>query len=337
MRTEFTFKNKTILITGGTGSWGNELTSFFLKKQEVRQIRIFSRDEYKQVKMKNQLQNHQKLKFIVGDVKNIKVLSTACTDVDYVFHLAALKHVPVCEDNVWETISTNIIGTQNVIETSIANNINKVIYISTDKAVEPFNLYGMTKACGEKLITSANKYYNTSTKFICIRSGNVLGTRGSVVPLFKEQISENNEITLTEKQMTRYLINSKDAISLIIEATKIGKGGEIFVMRMPAADNLTLIKTLIKIFGNKKTKIKIIGFRSGEKRDEVLISKHEVPHSRIVSEKFYVILPQQDHNNYHKIYFKFKKLQIPEYTSKNTTRLNGQQIEKLLIQEGLIP
>ncbi|OGK26188.1 hypothetical protein A2954_04340 [Candidatus Roizmanbacteria bacterium RIFCSPLOWO2_01_FULL_37_12] len=329
------FKNKTILITGGTGSWGNELTLFFLKKQSVKEIRIYSRDEYKQVKMKRKFQHNPKLKFIVGDVRNNKELTLSCMGVDFIFHLAALKHVPVCEDNVWETISTNIIGTQNVIEASIANRVSKVIYVSTDKAVEPYNLYGMTKACGEKLITSANKYYRSSTKFITIRSGNVLGTRGSVLPLFIEQITTDNKVTLTDEQMTRYFINSKVAINLIIEATKLGVGGEIFVLKMPATDNLTLIKTIIKMFGNEKTKIIKVGPRPGEKRDEVLISKHEVPYSRIINDKLFVILDQRVNNKFINKYYRLKRLKDPEYTSKNTFRLESRQIEKLLIEEGV--
>ena len=178
-------KNSIILITGGTGSWGQELVQQLLEKHEPREIRIFSRSEHKQVEMKRLL-NNNKIKFIIGDVRNKDVLFSAMEGCDYVFHLAALKHVPICEDNSWEAVLTNIYGTQNIIECAVRLNIKYVVDVSTDKAVEPFNQYGVTKACGEKLIINANNYYSTPTKFVCIRGGNVMGTTGSVLPLFKE-------------------------------------------------------------------------------------------------------------------------------------------------------
>lgn len=328
------FNDKTILITGGTGSWGTELTSYFLKKERVKQIRIYSRGEYQQVDMQRNFNSHPKLKFIIGDVRDRHTLEYALDKVDFVFHLAALKHVPKCEDNGWQTVSVNILGTQNVIDCGIAKRVKKIIFISTDKAVEPFNLYGITKACSEKLIVYANKYYDCPTKFICIRSGNVIGTRGSIVPLFINQIRNRNEITLTDENMTRFLLGTKDAIQLLIKATKQALGGEIFVLKMPAASNKILSKVIIRIFGNNKTTIRKIGVRPGEKMDEVLISKNEIANTRQLNDDLFVILPQLDDKGLTKKYSRFKRPDFTEFTSRTTVQLNEKQVEKLLIAEG---
>lgn len=328
------FKNKTILITGGTGSWGNELTTYFLNNETVREIRIFSRGEYKQVAMKRKFGNNPKLRFIIGDVRDKDSLKLSLRKVNYVFHLAALKHVPICEENSWQTVLTNINGAQNVIEASIFNEVTKVIDVSTDKAVEPLNIYGITKACGEKLMINANSIANIKTRFVVIRAGNVIGTRGSIVPLFKEQIEKNNQITLTDENMTRFLINTGQAINLIIKATKLSLGGEIFVVKMPAATNKTLMTVLINKYGNSKTRIKKIGIRPGEKIDEVLISKNETYFTKELNHDLYVILPQGDSNNLMEKYTKYKSVQFNEYTSRNTRLLNEFEVEKLLAQEG---
>jgi len=291
------FEKATVLITGGTGSWGTELVTQLLEKYpNIGEIRIYSRGEHRQVEMMQLFNNNSKLRFIIGDVRDKNILNFAMKGVDYVFHLAALKHVPVCENNTWEAVLTNIYGTQNVIEAAISNNVKKVVDVSTDKAVEPFNLYGMTKACGEKLMLNANFNYSSTqtngTSFICIRGGNVIGTNGSVIPLFKKQLLENNQITITDPNMTRFLMSTKEAISLIFTAVEDSIGGELFVMNMPATSLNVIAQTMIELFGNKKSSIVNIGTRPGEKIDEVLVSRNEASLTHKVSKKYFVILPQ---------------------------------------------
>lgn len=327
------FRNKTILITGGTGSWGQELTRALLSKYNTKEIRIYSRGEYKQVDMQRKFGTNQKLKFFIGDIRDKDRLNSAMKNVDLVFHLAALKHIPVCEENGWETVLTNIYGTQNIINCSLNQGVDTVIGISTDKAVEPFNLYGVTKACGEKLMIGANNFQEHKTKFIIIRAGNVIGTSGSVIPLFKEQIKQHNEITLTDESMTRFLMNTDEAIHLILKASQIGRGGEIFVLRMPATNNRTLIKVLIKIFGNSKTRVKIIGRRPGEKMDEILVSKNEVANTYELNRELFVILPQINLPYLEKKYSNYKRVDFAEFTSANIKPLDEKKLERLLLKE----
>ena len=322
-----------ILITGGSGSWGNELVSQLLEKYNPKEIRIYSRGEHKQVEMKRKFHD-DRLKYYIGDVRDKGRLSLASRNVDVVFHLAALKHVPVCEENPWEAVQTNIIGIQNVIEASIENKVKKVIDVSTDKAVDPFNLYGVTKACGEKLIVAANNL-SKDTKFVCIRGGNVLGTNGSVIPLFSEQIKRLNQITVTDDRMTRFLMRVEDAIKLVLHATTNSYGGEIFVMKMPGVKITDLAEVMIKRLGNEKTKTKMIGVRPGEKVCEVLVSRYEIDHTYDIG-KYFVILPTITIPGLAELYKKEKKLgnRIEEYTSKNTNLLTHKQIEDLLEKDG---
>jgi UDP-N-acetylglucosamine 4,6-dehydratase/5-epimerase len=314
---------KRILITGGTGSWGNELVSQVLEAYEVSEIIIYSRGEHKQVEMKASFKDiTNRLRFIVGDVRDKSRLSQACTDVDIIFHMAALKHVPVCEDNTWEAIQTNIIGTQNVIECATERGVETVVDISTDKAVDPFNHYGVTKSCAEKMIINAAFNYQTRTKFVCIRGGNVLGTNGSVIPLFKKQISESNRITITNPEMTRYLMTKNEAIGLVLEAVKRAKGGEIFVMRMDATSVANIADAMILKYGNKKTERVVIGSRPGEKLDEVLVSRYEAPFTRILSDKYYVVLPQHNDPELTETYKEYPKIDLTEFNSRNATQLS---------------
>ncbi len=322
-----------ILVTGGTGSWGNELVSQLLKNYLPREIRIYSRGEHKQVEMKRKFQD-SRLKYYIGDVRDRDQLISASKGVDVVFHLAALKHVPVCEENPWEAVLTNIIGIQNVIDASIANKVKRVIDISTDKAVDPFNLYGVSKACGEKLIIAAN-LISKDTRFACIRGGNVLGTNGSVVPLFKEQISKLNEITITDNGMTRFLMLVEEAIELVLHATVNSFGGEVFVMKMPACKIIELARVMIDKLGDSKTKIKTIGVRPGEKLYEVLVSRYEIPRTFDVG-KYFIILPQiklEETENYYKKMQKIK-LKSEEFNSNNTHMLNKSEILSLLNKDG---
>ncbi|MGL5675396.1 MAG: polysaccharide biosynthesis protein [Cellulosilyticaceae bacterium] len=282
------YEGSTVLITGGTGSWGNELVQQLLEKNP-KEIRIFSRNELSQVLMERKF-NNDKLRFVIGDIRDKEAILKATEGVDYIFHLAALKHVPICEKQPNEAIKTNVGGTQNLIEASIINKVKKVIDVSTDKAVDSLNLYGMTKAVGERLIIQANQLTN-DTRFVCIRAGNVLGSNGSVVPLFIEQIKRYNSITITNKEMTRYFMTLQEAIGLLFQAAEKSIGGEIFVMRMPACKILDLANVLIATYGNKDTQIKDIGMRPGEKLHEVLVSEYEAPHTYSYNDKYYLIAP----------------------------------------------
>ncbi|MFT5876129.1 MAG: UDP-N-acetylglucosamine 4,6-dehydratase, partial [Clostridium sp.] len=283
------FKDKTILITGGTGSWGNELTTQLLE-MNPKQIIIYSRSELNQVNMQRKF-IHPKLKFIIGDIRDYESLKQATKNVDYIFHLAALKHVPICEEQPFEAIKTNIIGVENIIKVAIENRVYKVIDVSTDKAVEPVNVYGMTKAIGEKLVIHANTI-SDNTKFVCIRAGNVLGTNGSVVPYFIDQVKRENQITITDMEMTRYFLTLNQAIGLIFKAIKSSVGGETFVMKMPGYKIVDIASIIQDQFGQEQCSIKIIGKRPGEKLHEVLISRYEAENAYIYDNDYFVILPQ---------------------------------------------
>ena len=331
------FNNKKILITGGTGSWGQEMVSQLIENHSPKEIIIYSRGEHKQVEMASNYKLNKNLRFVIGDVRDKNILNLAMKGIDYVVHLAALKHVPVCENNTWEAVLTNIYGTQNVIECAIENKVKKVIDISTDKAVDPFNHYGVTKACAEKMIINASHNYNTETKFVCIRGGNVLGTNGSVIPLFKKQIITNNKITITDPNMTRYLMTTKEAISLVFEAINRSIGGEIFVMRMDAVTVDKIADAMIEIFGSNSTKKIIIGVRPGEKIDEALVSKHESPFTKVVNEKYYVILPQKNNEELNNAYKKLEKIKLEEFNSRNAKQLSlNKLLEKLKKEKWLI-
>ena len=288
------FKNKTIAIFGATGSWGNELTKQLLDK-DPKMIILLSRGELAQVIMARKF-NDKRLKFIICDVRDADAVDRIISNgIDYVYHLAALKHVPVCENQPQEAIKTNIDGTINIINSSIKHKVKKVIDVSTDKAVSPTNLYGFTKAVGEKLIIQANML-TEGTEFICIRGGNVLGSNGSVVPLFIEQIKKFNEITVTDESMTRFFLTLPEAISLLFQATEHSVGGETFVMNMPAFFIGDLSNSLIQHYGDKNTSINIIGLRPGEKLHEKLISEHEAYRSYIFNKDYYVIMPELNIN-----------------------------------------
>lgn len=333
---QYKLTDSVLLVTGGTGSWGYELITQLLEKYHPRQIRIYSRGEHKQLMMKKHF-NDERLKFIIGDVRDKNILGFAMKGVDFVFHLAALKHVPICEDNTWEAVLTNIYGTQNVIECALENEVKRVIDISSDKAVDPFNLYGITKACGEKLIINANTNYqyfhNNSTNFICIRGGNVLGTTGSVIPLFKKQLQTHNEITITHPGMTRFLLSVREAISLVFTAVEHALGGEIFVLRMPATTVQTIAEVMIQLFGNDQSVIKNIGARPGEKMHECLVSRNEVVKTKIWNDNYFVILPQFCSSELDRHYINFPQVALPEFTSENTNSLDRAALTEMIKRE----
>lgn len=326
------FNDKNIFITGGTGSWANELVTQLLENYKPKKVVIYSRGEHRQVEMKRHF-NNPLLKFVIGDVRDKNILNMAMHDADIVFHLAALKHVPICEENCWEAVLTNIYGTQNVIECAINNGVKKVIDVSTDKAVDPFNLYGVTKACGEKLVVNAGKNYDTKTIFTCIRAGNVMGTHGSVLPLFREQIVLNNEITVTDPEMTRYLMSTKEAIGLVFKAVTKAVGGEVFVMRMSSTTVEEMANVMIEIFGNEKTKKKIIGVRPGEKKHEVLVSKNESPRTKVLDDNYFVILPQDKNSKLEDAYGNLPNISSEEFSSLNAKRLKNSELLSTLKKE----
>ena len=267
------FNNQVVLVTGGTGSWGHELVRQLLT-YNPKEIRIFSRNESVQFLMKQEFDNNPKLHFMIGDIKEKEALIEAAQNVDYIFHLAALKHVPVCEDQPMEALKTNVLGTQNVIDAAIICKVKRVVYISTDKASNPANFYGLTKAMGERLIIHANTF-KTSTKFVCIRGGNVLGTNGSVIHVFKKQIQEKQKVGITDLNMTRFFLTVQDAIKLVFKATFESVGGEIFVMKMPAFKIMDLAHVLIEASNKKNIEIETLGIRPGEKSHELLLTSYE--------------------------------------------------------------
>lgn len=324
-------KGATVLVTGGTGSWGSFLVKYILEKHDVKRIIVYSRGEHKQVSFKRELNSNPKVQFVIGDVRDLNRLEVAMQNVDYVFHLAALKHVPVCEENSSETIATNVDGTKNVIIAAIKNKVKKVVYISTDKAVDPVNIYGISKAAAEKLIINANTE-TPHTRFVCVRAGNVIGTEGSVFPIFREQILRINKISVTERKMTRFFIPLKDAIELVLKATEIGRGGEIFVLKMKTIGIMDTVDIMRRAFGNEKTEIVDIGIRPGEKIHEMLISKNESSRTREMPDHF-VILPTLD-LGLSAAYTQYPSVFFQEYCSDNAPKFDPVEFSALLKKEG---
>ena len=319
------FNNARILITGGTGSWGQTLTQMLLEKYNVKEIIIFSRGELQQVLMQRKFKN-EKLKFVIGDIRDYESIKFATKKVDYIFHLAALKHVPICEDHPQEAIKTNINGTTNIVNASIENNVKKVIDVSTDKAVEPINSYGMTKAVGEKLIIQGNEL-SDYTKFVCIRGGNVMGSNGSVIPFFVEQIKTGGPITITDLRMTRFFLTLEEAILLLFKAAEDSIGGETFVMNMPACYIKDVAEVLMDEYGT--VDVLEIGGRPGEKIDEMLISAHESDLSYYYDQNYFVTLPTKSNANLAEKYKNLKKFDRDEFSSK-TFLMNKDQIKDML-------
>ncbi|MDF2536734.1 MAG: UDP-N-acetylglucosamine 4,6-dehydratase, partial [Bacillales bacterium] len=315
------FKDAFILVTGGTGSWGKELILQLLK-QNPKKVIVLSRNEDKQVSMRREFDD-PRLSFLIGDIRDKEALSRAFRGIDYVFHLAALKHVPVCEECPLEALKTNINGTQNVIDAAILNDVKKVIHVSTDKSVDPANFYGFTKAVSEKLINHANES-TLITKFICVRSGNVLGTSGSVLKLFIDQIINDKEITITDKKMTRFFLTLEDAIKLLMEAATDGIGGEIFVLNMPSCRITDLAEVLLNYFG-KNVKVTEIGTRPGEKLFEVLLSQKEIKNAVIYKQNYFVIVPERLPSGVKEQYIDCQPLNQSTYCS-NDNLMNQEEI-----------
>ncbi|MBO2943990.1 polysaccharide biosynthesis protein [Paenibacillus sp. F411] len=326
------FNNQRILVTGGTGSWGHELISQLLP-QNPKQIIVFSRSEATQVAMDREFED-QRLTFRIGDIRDKEALSTACQGVDYVFHLAALKHVPVCEEHPYEALKTNVVGTQHVIEAAIENKVKKVIYISTDKAANPSNFYGMTKAIGEKLIVYAN-LLSPDTKFVCVRGGNVLGTNGSVVHLFINQINQKGQIRITDLGMTRFFLTLKDAISLLFKASIESVGGEIFVMMMPTCKISDLAEVLIEHSQKQGIKLVETGVRPGEKIHEILMSDFESLTTVAYDDQYLVILPTLDIPGIQSHYASKPKVAFKSFSSEFNL-MSKQEIRDILQRGGFL-
>ena len=320
------FKNKTILITGGSGSFGNTVLDKFLTS-DINEIRIFSRDEKKQHDMRVKYSN-QKIKFFIGDVRDIESIGPAMFGVDYVFHAAALKQVPSCEFFPIQAVKTNVLGTDKVLSVAIENKVKKVICLSTDKAVYPINAMGVSKAMMEKVFVAKSR--NTDSTIICgTRYGNVMASRGSVIPHFYGQIKNGEDITVTDPNMTRFMMTLDDAVHLVLYAFKNGKPGDIFVQKSPASTIDLLAKTMKEIY-NSKVKIKNIGIRHAEKVHETLLSKEERMVSKDLGEYFRIPADNRD-LNYNKYFFKGKiSKDLEEYNSSNTHQLNKKELIKLL-------
>lgn len=316
------FDEKRILISGGSGSWGKELITQLLET-DIKEIRSYARGEFNQVSIQRKF-NDPRLKIITGDVRDYGELKYACKDIDIVFHLAALKHVPVCERQPYEAIKTNINGTRNVVRASIECGVKKVIDVSSDKAVLPVNTYGMTKAVGEKLTLNASTL-GSGTQFMCVRGGNVLGTAGSVIPFWIDQIKRFNKISITNEKMTRYFLTLPEAIKLLFVATKSDINGGLFVMKMPACKVTDLADVMIERYGNPKTQKSVIGTRPGEKIHEVLVSKYESPNAFEYSDNYYLVMDKPTAE----IIRGYDKVDFLEYIS-NDNLMNKTKINALL-------
>lgn len=324
------FDNQRIFISGATGSWGQMLVRQLLTRYEPKEIVCFSRGELQQVLMARQF-NDPRLRFVIGDVRDYSSVKWATRDVDTVFHLAALKHVPICEDHPQEAIKTNITGTVNIINAALVNGVQKVIDVSTDKAVEPVNTYGMTKAVGEKLILQANSL--GSTKFVCVRGGNVMGSNGSVIPYFVQQIKSGGPVTITDRRMTRFFLTLEEAINLLFKAATVSAGGETFVMRMPSCYIQEIAQELMRHHGS--VAIKEIGSKPGEKLDEILIGRNESGLAHCYDNTYYVILPNNADQALRYQYGHMPLLPWPEYSSKSSM-MSSTEIENMLQKGGFI-
>ena len=329
------FADSTLLITGGTGSFGNAVLKRFLAT-DVREIRIFSRDELKQEEMRIRLA-HPKLKFHIGDVRNYDSIHAAMRGVDFVFHAAALKQVPSCEFYPMEAVRTNVLGAENVMNAALANGVRRVVLLSTDKAVYPINAMGLSKAMMEKLMVAKARMLSQSETVLCAtRYGNVMGSRGSVIPLFVTQIKSRLPLTVTDPEMTRFLMSLDDSVDLVRHAFEHGQQGDIFVQKAPAATMQVLAQALREIF-NSDTEIKIIGTRHGEKLFESLVSREEMAKAQDMG-RYYRIPADNRDLNYNKYFMEGEPriASCEDYTSHSTERLGVPGVRDLLLKLNIV-
>jgi len=326
------FKNKTLLITGGTGSFGNAVLNRFLDT-DIKEIRIFSRDEKKQDDMRHAL-NNPKVKFYIGNVRNKRSVDSAMRGVDYVFHAAALKQVPSCEFFPVEAVHTNVLGTENVLDSAIEFGVKRVIVLSTDKAVYPINAMGISKAMMEKVAVAKarNLGNNPETIISCTRYGNVMASRGSVIPLFAQQIKQGKDLTVTDPNMTRFMMTLEDAVDLVIYAYQNGSSGDLFVQKSPASTIGDLAKALIELY-KSSSEIKVIGTRHGEKLYETLVNREEMVKAEDMGQ-YYRIPADTRGLNYDQYFSEGEKdiSKIDDYHSHNTERLDVAGTKKLLLK-----
>ena len=327
-----TFTNKTLMITGGTGSFGNAVLNRFLKT-DIGEIRIFSRDEKKQDDMRHDFQVRMpevadKIKFYIGDVRDLQSVRAAMPGVDYIFHAAALKQVPSCEFFPMEAVRTNVVGTDNVLTAAIEEGVESVICLSTDKAAYPINAMGITKAIEEKVAVAKSRM-SGKTKICCTRYGNVMCSRGSVIPLWIDQIRQGNPITLTEPSMTRFIMSLEEAVDLVLFAFEHGENGDLLIQKAPACTIQTQAEAVCELFGGKKEDIKVIGIRHGEKMYETLLTNEECAKA-VDMGNFYRVPADNRGLNYDK-YFKDgdeKRNTLTEFNSNNTKRLNLEETKE---------
>ena len=333
------FKDKTILITGGTGSLGQALTKRLLE-MDVRAVRIFSRNESRQIQMESKFQD-ERLRFLIGDVRDYQRLEMALEDVDIVFHTAALKHVPKIEYNPFESIKTNVIGSQNVIDACLKRNVERAVCIGTDKAVSPLNTYGSTKLLMEKLFVAANNYLNREkyrTIFLAVRYGNVLGSSGSVIPKFIEQIKANKPVTITDPKMTRFSITMNEALDFILNSVKIAKGSEIFVPKLRAYNIVDVKNALTELLSD--TSEKIMGIRTGEKLHETLINEDEIRYSWDFKNMYMIASPLYtlfNDKNIKESYQGIKKIEeMQKYSSDLADKISMKDLKTIIKNAGLL-
>lgn len=325
------FNNKILLITGGTGSFGNAVLDRFLNT-DIKEIRIFSRDEKKQDDMRKKY-NHPKLKFYIGDVRDYQSISNAMRGVDYIFHAAALKQVPSCEFYPLEAVKTNVIGTENVLEAAINHGVQKVVCLSTDKAVYPINAMGISKAMMEKIIVAKSRNVPEGMTICTTRYGNVMASRGSVIPLFCRQIIEGKALTVTDPDMTRFMMTLDDAIDLVLHAFENGTNGDIFVQKAPGATIDVLIKAIFNLMGKPEHQVNVIGTRHGEKLYEALCSREEMFVAQDQGDYYRIPADNRDLN-----YAQFTEegeqdlSKVEDYNSHNTENLDVAGMEKLLLK-----
>jgi len=330
------FEGKKILITGGTGSLGSALTSRLLN-EGVDTIRIFSRNENKQITMSSKF-NDDRLRFLLGDIRDYSRLVRAMEDIDIVFHAAALKHVPVIEYNPFEAIKTNVIGSQNVIDACLEENVSKAVAIGTDKAVSPLNTYGATKLLMEKLFVTASNYLKKErhkTKFTALRYGNVLGSSGSVIPKFIQQIKNKEKVTITDPNMTRFSITMNEALDFILNATKIAKGSEIFVPKLRAYTINDVKNALFELL--EKTDEENIGIREGEKLNEILINSDEIRYTWEYENMYMILNPSvQQHKPIDEFSNKNKITDMTDYSSGNVEKISKDKMKTIIANSGLL-
>lgn len=326
------FKDKTLLITGGTGSFGNAVLRRFLDS-DLREIRIFSRDEKKQDDMRKRY-NHPKLKFYIGDVRDARAVETAMRGVDFCYHAAALKQVPSCEFHPMEAVRTNVLGTENVLEAAIRAGVKRVVCLSTDKAVYPINAMGISKAMMEKVMVAASRNLEGTGTVICgTRYGNVMASRGSVIPLFVEQVRAGKPITITDPNMTRFMMTLDDAVELVLYAFEHGNNGDIFVQKAPAATVAVLTEAILSLMGKPEHEVRVIGTRHGEKLYEALLSREERAAAEDL-EGYFRVPPDGRDLNYGK-FVEQGEVSISEsedYNSHNTERLDVEGMKQLLLK-----